>query len=332
MRNRILGVCAGLILATASGPVRAATIQLSAIGDVPTVISAPGRVSQTFSNVLSSQQDLFGATVTAIADDNRGILKTFANNGGDVGALTPTQASASARVSGSGTITGPGSGPVQGRLLYSFHAAADTLAGETGAAVGGFVNTIFNVSADVGTFFNIFRPGSSPITGFTTARASAQYLSQSLITASSPSTIANVQSQSGITASSVFRNSPGFNNVLSDSDIRINFSRVNDFTVEGLMEILFTAQIGDRMRFSADMEALADAAPGHIGVLNALNTGTLNLDLPDGFGFVPDDGIFLTQQTALSTVPLPPSVALLLAGLTGLGLLKRRRSDRGATA
>ncbi|WP_425404501.1 hypothetical protein [Hwanghaeella sp.] len=327
MPSRFLWMAAGLMATAAVGSTHAATIELAPIGagSAPTVISAPGSVSQTFSNVLSSSTDLFGATVIAEAHDSTGVLKAFANHGGDVGTLFPSQASAIARLSGTGTISGVVTGPVQGSLIYNFHAAADTLTGQSGAALGGFSTAALNVSADVGTFFNIFRPGQSPVTGFTSAQGSLQYVSEQFFTASSPSTLSNVQSLSGIRSSGVFRNSPSVNNVLSDNDISISVSRVSDFIIEGVIEILFTAQIGDRMRFSADLTAVANAAPGHIAGINALNTGTLSLVLPQGVDFLPDDGIFLTDQQSLTSVPLPPSAALLLAGLTGLGLLRKRR-------
>ncbi len=224
-------------------------------------------------------------------------------------------------MSGTGTITGPITGPVQGSFIYNFHAAADTLTGQTGAPVGGISFASFQVNADVGTFFNIFQTGA---TGFTSAQAGLQYVSEHIFGASSPSTISSTVSRSGVRASSIFRNSPSLNNVLSDNDITISVARATDFIIEGVIEILFTAQVGDRMRFMADMTALANAAPGHIAGMNALNTGTMAVRLPEGFGFLPDDGSFLTQQAALTAVPLPPSVAMLLAGLAGMGLLRKR--------
>lgn len=325
MRNSLFHACTAVALVAACGAVQAAVIELSPIGNIPTVISGSGRVAQTFSNVFSSTTDLFGATVSAEADDGRGILKVSASHGGDVGTLFASQASASARISGTGTISGAGAGPVQGSLRYSFHAFADTLNGQSGAAVGGFSTALLNVNADVGTFFNIFRPGNS-ITGFTSASASLQYASEQFFTASSPSIITGVQSLSGIRSTGAFRNLPAQNNVLSDSDILISVSRVSDFIVEGVIEILFTAQIGDMMRFSADMTALTNAAPGHIAQLDGTNTGIVSLILPEGVAFVPDDGVFLTNQAAGAPVPEPSSIALMLAGLAGVSLQRRRIS------
>jgi|GEM_PF-3454214 len=324
MRNRFLGLTTALVLSAAAGSADAATIQLAPIGagSAPTVISAPGAVSQSFTNVFTSTSDLYGATVSAEADDG-GLLRVFADHGGDVDALFQSQASASASFSKVVTVAGPSTGPAQFTVQFGFDAIADTLTGQTGAAVGGFSSALLNVSADVGTFFNIFRAGQAPITGFTTARGSLQYVSEQFFTASSPSTIATVQSLSGIRSGSVFRNSPSLNAVQSDNDISISISRVSDFIVEGLIEIVFTAQVGDRMRLSADMTALANSAPGHIASMNAMNTGTMTVVVPEGFSLVPEDGIpLLNQVTQTAVVPLPPTIALMLAGLAGFGMLR----------
>jgi len=329
MRRKLLGLCSGLFFIVGSGPLHAATIQLSPIGNAPTVISAPGNVSQSFTNVFTTTNDLYGATVRAEADDG-GLLRVFADHGGDVDALFPSQASASASFSNTLTVAGPSTGPAQFGVQFGFHAFADTLLGETGAAVGGFSSALLNFSADVGTFFNIPRVGRPPITGFTTARGSLQYASEQFFTASSPSTVSNVQSLSGIRTTSVFRNSPSVNAVQSDNDISISISRVSDFIVEGMIEILFTAQAGDRIRLSADMVALANSAPGHIASIDGMNTATMTVFTPEGFSLVSDIGVpLLNQFTQTAVVPLPPSIALLLAGLAGMGMLKRRRGTRG---
>ncbi len=327
MRNRIMGLCTGAILAMASTPSLAATVELSPLGGLPTVISGVPHATLAFRSVSSGPNDHFNNTVSAEAEDASGLMRVFANSGGDVDllGLGAGQAGAAARISGAGTITGPGSGLVQGRLLYNFHALADTLLSQTGGPIGGRASALFNVSADVGTFFSVFRPGNS-FSGFTSAQASLQYASEHIFTAPAPGSPGRTQNiVPHIRNTSTSRSSPSVNNVLSDNDISITLSRVSDFIVEGAIEILFTAQVGDRMRFSADMEAIAAGAPGHVAGINGLNTGVLQLDLPEGFGFTPDDGVFLTQQLPIAAVPLPPSIALMFLGIIGLGFLRKRQ-------
>ncbi len=328
MRNQVLTVCAGLVLILASGQLHAASVELSPLGDIPVGRAGIPHPSLEFRNVSSGPNDLFLNTVSGEADSARGLLSVFADAGGD---LDPSRlsndAAALARVSAIGTITGPASGPVQARFLYSFQAAADTLTGRTAAPAGGTASALFDVNAEVGTFFTDFQ-GGVPIDRFASARAGLQYGSEHSFVASPTGAVQSATPVApNIRSTSVFRDDVGGNNVLNDGDIRISLSRVSDSVLEGVIEILFTARAGDRMIFSADMSAISSGAAGHIASLNGLNGGILALDLPDGFKFQSEDDPFLTDPITPppAVVPLPPSIAMLVAGMAGMGMLRLRR-------
>ena len=328
MRSQFLSLCAGLFLATAPAQLDAASIRLSPLGDQPVGQAGSPNPSLELRDVSSGPNDQFLNTGSAEVDTARGRLSVFADAGGDIDPTNlSNEAAALARVSSIGTITGPASGPVQGRFLYSFLASADTLTGQTPAPASGSASALLNVNAAVTSFFFDFQ-GGIPLQRTALARAGLQYGSEHAFTPTHSGAVQNATPVGpNIRSSSTSRDAVAGNNVLNDNDISITLSRVTDSVLEGVIEILFTAQAGDRMEFSADMSAIASGAPGHIATMNALTGGFLALDLPEGFKFQSEGDPFLTDPVAppFAAVPLPPSVALFFVGMMGMGLLGMRR-------
>ena len=95
------------------------------------------------------------------------------------------------------------------------------------------------------------------------------------------------------------------------------------------------ATVGFRATFESDSETGISPPPGNfpVGVTNLLEDGTLQLLTPAGFSVtLPGIGLVNLAVSAQSDavegpegVPEPSTLALLSAGLFGLGIIRRRR-------
>lgn len=317
MQDKIYSVAAAIGLAftltLASSPLRAATVTISSPGAPTTTFTNPV-FAELQNTVTLSPDDFFPSTVRAQADTATGLVRVFANSGGDASA---TVSSASAQVDSVGRVAGPAGAVSRGRLRYDFDVLVDTLLGRTGRELGGTTFAAATAFLDIGTGI-----GNNAALGFTSARQSVRY--QSGHTFSPRNAVqADVQSLGVQVTPTTFRNVPSLNAVTSNLDMTSTILLQNEFAFAGFIEIIFDLRPGDVLRFTMGLEAAARGAIGHIAGVNGLNTGELSLFLPEGWDFVPDDGVFLTQSPAVAAIPLPGSAVALITGLMGLAGLRR---------
>jgi hypothetical protein len=263
--------------------------------------------------------DTFPDSARAAADAAAGTLRVSALDGGASGFAA---AGATATIIETITITGaPGR---SGLATFSFLASAfmDTLSIETGERVGGVTRAFFDASAQLTAVLPRQR-----ITNTVGIRHSSGHS----FTARTPAVVERVDPIGPtLTTTEVQPSSaPSAPNPVTDLRIDVQANAIS--FVRALMEIDFRINPGDQFQLVATMRGQAAGDLGHGAFIDGENTGRLGLRLPGGFGFTSESGEFLSRVEPVtpSPVPGPAPLGLLVVGIGGL-LLVRRRGTRAA--
>ena len=326
------------LITSAVAPAHAATVSS---------ISLPGpkfsRADPLFSEAaagptLAGPEDFFPDRAEASADARTGRLRAFALDGG-LERFTPSSARAEFR--DRFTVTAPaGAAPELATARLWTHARIDNRTIETGGPVGG------SASSDVSSFLfvdvtervqrrNVGQTGSigfRQMTGYDFRRGENPSIIDSA-TAREP-----FISELGFVSPGRVSGGQFVRNPVREA--RLIFEQNTTEGLLSLMEIDFLAIPGARMRVGASLSVAAYGTVGHASGVDARNTAALYLDLPDGFGFVPDIAGFLSEQSrytppgagaiaAPTPVPLPASGVLLAGAVGALGLARLRRRPGG---
>jgi hypothetical protein len=274
----------------------------------------PIRAESATGPVSRGVNDFQPDAASAEADTAAGVLRAFARDGGTFGAAA---AGGQANIDETITITGaPGAG---GLATYSLLADAniDTLSILTGGPVGGSTFASFDASATILALF----PSRSIL-----SRGSVLHQSGHSFRLNRNNQIEATQNGPFLQTTPTIQNfGPTLPNPVQDVRFDVIANAIS--TVEVLIALDFLVNPGDRFRLISDIRAQASGAPGHGAAVIALNTARMGLTLPEGLGFTSESGVFLSQAAPLgptpAPIPLPPSAALLLAGLSALALRRR---------
>lgn len=320
-RNTTTAAVVALSLTLLAAPVEAANVSVYGALHGANRALRFGTTSATLSiDGFANQFDFGLDEVQARASVASGTLRILAREGGQpssTGARFGAIAGATLRESV--TITGIPGPRMPITLGYHVSADPDTLLNETGNALGSG-----RAHARVfGSFFieSTFR-GANGFTRTERGEASFSQLTSHDFAPASPSVQGQVTPNGPfLTLSDHIGSSRPHLPIERTIAVRANptVNAINRFGLDIQIDVL--AAPGDTIVIGAALEAEVDGTTGTFASLNALHTGALSLNLPQGLGFVSDSGVFLT-----AAVPLPPGLALMLPALAGLGLAGLRRT------
>lgn len=269
-------------------------------------------------------EDIGVDRAVAESDLAAGTLRVAAREGGRV-STGPRMALASATQQARLTFGAPaGAGREVITITFAVDAEVDANAAFTGDQVGGITATTFFARLDIDGVLQT----PTGITRRLGGLAQVSHTTRYEFIALTPSIVAQAIPSGPFVTPAQFVDASqfGLGNPIQDARVVLNAASING--LNALLQIDVLVGNGDVFDLHAQMSARSSGAVGHFAGIDALNTGRFAIEMPDGFSFTSQSGVFLSNATA--AIPAPASLLIMLSGLCGFAALRQagpRRRD-----
>lgn len=321
---RIRSLVLGAALVTCGQTAHALTlVQRSPLNSASSIDQQLGAGAQSVNLSESIFESEGGVKVLskAAADDGTGVGKVYAeiDSRGVAGVPDVLTGYALAQTQASGTVVGDGTGPVDITFVYAFDGAFATYSG--------------NVFHQLGATLQVSLP--STVVQFTNVdyRAKLDFRTDLLD--------ADIVDAFGSGTVSYFK--PGFvftEEAFAGATVNAMSQGMDDLAGE----LRITLSLAPGQSFQIISNVFANVSPEPLipttgpldysqswGAVDGFNTGTLRIELPEGYSLSGDAGLLTAAAVTVPAIPEPGTWALMALGLTALGAVARRQRGVAVT-